>query len=320
MRNWKYLLQAFVTLIILWYLTQIIPLHSVYESILNSDVKWFAAALALIAISLFSMSVRMKLMMDQQKIDIQLWQVFRVRLISFYYKLFIPGGTLANIGILFYKFTQINKEKKPEIISTIMFDRILATIGLCFVGLLCLFFAKPNLPLVLTYSIFILFTSLLILIILLSNTTFSNIIEHKLQKSNNKLTSKLLKLVATVKEFQKLTTVHILYLVILSILPHIFGIFAFTALSTSMDLNLSLLDWGWIRSIVIIGTMLPISLAGIGIRDGILIYILHQYSISADTAWALSFLLFAATALWPALLGLTLELSSSGRKRNNTPI
>jgi uncharacterized protein (TIRG00374 family) len=316
MRHWKYSLQAFVTLIIFWYLTQIIPLQQVYQSILNSDLKWFAAALVLITISLFLMSVRMKLMMDQQKIDIQLWQVFRIRLISFYYKLFIPGGTLANIGILFYKFTQIKKEKKPEIISTIMFDRILATIGLCFVGLFCLFFAKPNLPLLLTYLIFLIFSSLLLLIILLSNTRFSNLIEDKIQNRNNKLSSKLLKLVATVKEFQKLSTLDLLYLVILSILPHIVGIFAFTAISASMGLSLSILDWGWIRSIIIIGTMLPISLAGIGIRDGLLIYILHQYSVSADIAWALSFLLLAATALWPALLGLTLELSNGGRGRN----
>lgn len=263
------------------------------------------------------MSVRMKLMMKQQKLKIHLWDVFRIRLISFYYKLFIPGGTLANIGILFYKFSQIKKGQKTEIISTIMFDRVLATIGLSFVGLFCLYFSKPQLPPAIIYLLFLIFVTLLALIIILSNKKVSNAIENYMSKRKDKLSLKFLKLLDTIKEFQKLTALEFIYLIFLSILPHIFGIFAFTAISNSMELGLTLLDWGWIRSIVILGTMLPISLAGIGIRDGILIYILHQYSVTANTAWATSFLLLAVTALWPAFLGLILELKNSSNRNSH---
>ncbi len=314
MINWRLFLQTFVTLIILWYLTKIIPLQNVYQAILHSELIWIIAALAFILISLFSMSVRMNIMMKQQKLKISLWNIFRIRLISFYYKLFIPGGTFANIGILFYKFSQINNDQKTEIISSIMFDRLLATVGLCFVGLICLFITKPELPFLLISLITLIFSSLLIIIFILSNKKISNIIGNYLRNNENKLTLKFLKLLNSVKEFQKLTVLNLIYLIMLSILPHIFGVIAFTAISCSMGLELTLLDWGWIRSVVILGTMLPISLAGIGIRDGILIYILSLYSVTADSAWALSILLLAVTTLWPAFLGLALEIKSFGNK------
>ena len=306
MKKWKFILQLFITIIILWYLAYKIPLQQVYQALLDSKPTWFVTALGFILLSLFSMSVRMKLMMRQQKITISLWDVFRIRLISFYYKLFIPGGTLANIGILFYKFSQIRKEQKPEIISSIMFDRILATIGLCAIGLICLFFSKPDLPPLLIYFLALIFFSLLAMVALASNITVSNSIENYLSNSENRFAIKFIEFLHSVNEFRNLSKLDLLYINTLSLLPHIFGIFAFYAISLSLGLELSLLDWGWIRSVVIIGTMLPISLAGIGIRDGILIYLLHQYAAPADTAWAISFLLLAATTLWPAVLGLIL--------------
>jgi len=304
MKNWKFFLQLLITILILWYLTYKIPLQNVYKALQDSEFKWFAVALLFIFMSLFSMSVRMKLMMHQQNIDISLWDVLRVRLISFYYKLFIPGGTLANIGVLFYKFTQLKKHQKTEIISTIMFDRVLATIGLSAIGLICLFLSKPDLPSILIYFIIFVFCSLILLVAFASNVAISNNIEKHLSGSKNKFAIKFIKFLHSVNEFRKFTKLKLLYLITLSLLPHIFGIFAFAAISYSMGLDLSLVDWGWIRSVVIFGTMLPISFAGIGIRDGILIYVLHQYAVPANTAWAISFLLLAATVLWPAFLGL----------------
>lgn len=311
MKNLKFFLQLFITTLIFWYLAYKIPLQQVYQALHKSEIKWFAIALIFILISLSLMSVRMKLMMQTQKINISLWDVFQIRLISFYYKLFIPGGALANIGILFYKFTQIRKDQKPEIISAIMFDRILATIGLSLLGLLCILISKPNLPPILISMLSLIFISTLAFIIFASNEKVSNIIEEYLNKYNNEVSAKFTKFLYTINEFRKLTKPDLFCLIILAFMPHIFGIFAFAAISQSMGLHLSLLDWGWIRSVVILGTMLPISLAGIGIRDGILIFVLHQYSVTANTAWALSFLVLAATALWPAFLGLILELKPS---------
>jgi len=77
-------------------------------------------------------------------------------------------------------------------------------------------------------------------------------------------------------------------------------------LALSIGLNLSFLDLGWIRSFIVIITMLPISFSGIGVREASLIVLLQPYSVSSSDAVALSFLLLGKIILF-GTIGALLE-------------
>ena len=60
----------------------------------------------------------------------------------------------------------------------------------------------------------------------------------------------------------------------------------------ALDVNLSFLTIGWIRVVLHAIMSLPISLSGIGVREGSLVLLLHEYGVSGADAVALAFLLF----------------------------
>ena len=61
---------------------------------------------------------------------------------------------------------------------------------------------------------------------------------------------------------------------------------------------------GWVRSVVLLIGMLPVALAGFGVREGSLIAALQPYGVTAAQAVALSFLLFGRDLLSAAVGGL----------------
>ena len=93
----------------------------------------------------------------------------------------------------------------------------------------------------------------------------------------------------------------------LSLTQHLIGVLTSHLLGESLEIPINLVTWGWLRSAVIIATMVPISVAGIGIREGALLYLLKPYGVLGEESLAFSLLVFAVGVLLSALVGGVLE-------------
>ena len=71
------------------------------------------------------------------------------------------------------------------------------------------------------------------------------------------------------------------------------GIASLFCFARALHLPLSPVNTGWVRSLVLLVAMLPISFAGLGVREGTLIAALQPYGIGAAAAVALSLVMFA---------------------------
>ena len=60
---------------------------------------------------------------------------------------------------------------------------------------------------------------------------------------------------------------------------------------------------GWVRSIVQLVTVLPISIGGLGVREGALVLTLAWFGVADHDALALAILVFATTILAPGFVG-----------------
>jgi uncharacterized membrane protein YbhN (UPF0104 family) len=96
-------------------------------------------------------------------------------------------------------------------------------------------------------------------------------------------------------------------IIAISILSQLPGILAFVALGEGLGLSVPMLSMAWIRSVVVVLSLLPISIGGVGIREGVLVMTLHGFGVPAHQAFALSILVFATTILAPGLVGGVLE-------------
>ena len=74
-------------------------------------------------------------------------------------------------------------------------------------------------------------------------------------------------------------------------------------LALSVDVTVPFISLGWIRAVVQLLVFLPISIAGLGVREGGLMLALEPYGVSGTNAVALSLLVFAIGILVGAIGG-----------------
>ena len=79
---------------------------------------------------------------------------------------------------------------------------------------------------------------------------------------------------------------------------------SFLCFARSLDIELCFVHIGWIRSVVAVLMMRPISFAGLGLREGSLVLLLPPYGVAESDAVALSLLLFANNVAIKLLGGL----------------
>jgi uncharacterized membrane protein YbhN (UPF0104 family) len=94
---------------------------------------------------------------------------------------------------------------------------------------------------------------------------------------------------------------------LLGVVVHLMGVVAFGLVALALELDLSLLTIGWTRSAAVLVTVLPVSLAGLGLREGAFVLLLAPYGIAAADALSYSLLAFAATVLAFGLIGGVIE-------------
>jgi hypothetical protein len=85
------------------------------------------------------------------------------------------------------------------------------------------------------------------------------------------------------------------------------GTVIYYLLAISLGIDISFLTMGWIRSVVTLVLMVPISISGLGVREGLLLWFLEPYRTTGGDTLALSFLVFSVTVLFVGVLGGFLE-------------
>jgi hypothetical protein len=78
-------------------------------------------------------------------------------------------------------------------------------------------------------------------------------------------------------------------------------------LGRGLGMSVSFVSMGWVRSVVTLFTTLPISIGGVGVREGMLVLTLAGFGVAAPDANAHTILIFATTILAPGLAGGVVE-------------
>jgi uncharacterized membrane protein YbhN (UPF0104 family) len=106
----------------------------------------------------------------------------------------------------------------------------------------------------------------------------------------------------------------------LALARHLLGIVSFMLVALSLDLHISFMTIGWIRVVMHALLMLPISMAGIGVREGSLVVLLQEYAVSPNDAVALAFLLFIVQLLSTSTGGLFEVKNLLGSRRDRARV
>ena len=285
------------------------------EILKNINCFYLFLNVPLFFISMYLASVKWHLLMK----SLNFVELFKSNLISFYYTLFLPGQ-LASEGVKAYRL--INKKNSASKVScSVLIDKVVGIIALLVVGavgaglssfgdrVLVLVYVFSGLALV--FFLFIYFSpqciklSHYIISLVLRGTRLKDL--KFLKTFLSKLDERIKKIEATFKE---IVADHksILLSICLGVIAQLINSLGQYFIAKSLGIELGFVEWLWIFAFMSIALLLPISFAGIGIRESSLAGIFTYLSLSVESAIAFSLASYILMIIY-ALIGYITDLS-----------
>jgi len=303
-RSLTFTVKILLSGIILIYLFYLIPINEIINSILTTDVYLFAVGvIAAVPISYLS-ALQTQYLTRIQGLNLSVVEILKIHLATSFYSFFLPG-TLTGGAVKWYKFSKFGK--KSSAAAVVVFNRFLETLMIVFIGIIfCFpaFSAADNQKLFIV--LLLVLSAMVILYLLLLSRRGLNIILKVIFifPMPGFIKEKISSFIDAMHQFQNLRLKDHLEIIGLLFLYHAIGVFSFYCFTLSLDINLSIWVIGWIRSAMSLAIMLPLSFAGLGIREGTLVFLFGQYGVKPDVSMALSFLFFSRNIMTSLLGGL----------------
>jgi uncharacterized membrane protein YbhN (UPF0104 family) len=297
-----------VAALVLAYLVTRIDLASVWASMRDTPPAAVAEAFVTWMVGWWIVSYRLGLLMQAQGVRMGTFEALEINLATLFYGLFLPGGNLTGIAVRLYRLSRASGDYAAGILAMAS-DRVAATAAISAVGLSCVMLDPHDTP---TAALAVLLVSgggvVATMAPFAASEQLRRVARALRTRSLEWIWAGLRRTGAAFDAIAHLPGRTIVLLLFLSCLAQLPGIVAFEILARALGLPLSFATLGWVRSVTLIVTALPISIAGLGVREGVLLLLLRPYGVADHDALAFSLLVFAVTIVGAGLLGGVLEV------------
>ncbi len=292
-RRWAPVLRLAVAVGLLGILFHEIPLARVARVLSVASVTDVALAFALALVGQVVISLRFVLLTRAQGTPLPLGLALAINLESVFYGLMLPGGNVSRSAIRVMRLAGPTGDVLGSIAS-VAFDRLAATVALGLVGQAFWLLDRPpgSGP-----------AGLVLLATWVVPAGFYGLARGRPLR----WTSRLGTAAESVRRFADLSSGTLGAVLALSIAAQLLTALVYSVLAAGLDIEIPFVRLAWIASVTTLITMLPVSPAGLGIREGTLLLLLGKYGVASPAALALSFLFFACTIVLVGLAGGLLE-------------
>lgn len=296
-RRAMFVLKLLVSGVLVWLLVRTVPLAAVARSLGSAAPAATALGLALVPAYLWATAVQQSILLRGLGIGLRPAGVFALNLATGFYSLLLPG-VLAGGAYRWYRLTA-GGQHRVEAVLFIVASRLMELTALVLIGLAGFAAARPS-------GIGVSVGALLAAAAVLLAAGIAVVLDARLVR---RLRSRL---PAEPAGRAAATASRALdALIALAALPrgellrmcawlgvrHLLEIASFLALAHAVGIALPALAGAWVRSFIALAVMLPVSIAGVGVREAGLVVTLGGYGVAAEAALALAVLLLARTLL-----------------------
>ncbi|TFE65814.1 hypothetical protein A7Q09_02315 [Methylacidiphilum sp. Yel] len=317
---WGIVLKTLISFSLLFYLGAKLNWQKFFSYFQSIDLLLLGFAFLFCALQTILSSLRWKILLYALNIPIKGWTAFELAMIGKFFNAALPGGTSGDFVRIYYAMALFPKNKTAVSVS-ILFDRLIEGVVLLVLGSSfgLLFYRQLNgQPFLQKAVLFLLGLTLLTLLFL---ATLSMLLKVGIKLSQRflgkwKRVEQVLKDILHVLEVFKYCFGRILAACILSIGVHLSAILMFVFVAASLHLHLPL----WLLAVVMVEitliVSLPISISGLGVREGAVVLLLGSYGINSELALGFSLLSFSVGILW-SLIGGLFFLTWKRNKKNS---
>jgi uncharacterized membrane protein YbhN (UPF0104 family) len=304
LRGRRLILRYGVAIALIAVLVLSVPADALHRTLDRAHPAGIAAALALALASHLVIAERIRYLTRALGLDLPFWALFRINLGAVFYGLVLPAGNLSGVAARLYQMARAGGHfAEPAVALTL--ERLVATVTLGATGVVCWLIAWPSG----TVAVFVLMLGATAGCAALQLAVFRPLplITPLWRWLMSRWPGKLGPLRDAMERARGLPWRVWRNVFGLGFAVHLIGIAAYGAVAWSLGLDLSLWTIAWTRSAAILIAIVPVSVAGLGIREGALVFLLAPYGVDPASAVLYGLLAFATTILAMGLLGGALE-------------
>ncbi len=298
-----------VALVALGWLATRVDLSAVGRALAATSWRAIVAATLASFTSNLVIAFRLSVLLHAQGVRARVRQTFAINLAAFFYNLVLPVGGVGVAALRLQRLSARTRGRFTAALTAMVCDRLAALAALGLVGLAC-WFADPHPKPAGTLLVLLAGSATITLLAApraVPTTVRAFVRELEAGGGGTWWSAVLARLRHALGSVAHLSPATLTRIVAISVVAQIPGIFVFAVLGRGIGLDMRFAAMGWVRSVVVLFTVLPISIGGLGVREGVLVLVLRTYGVAASDALALAILVFATTILAPGLIGGVLE-------------
>jgi uncharacterized protein (TIRG00374 family) len=289
------------------YIINDIGIEKILSTFSSMHLIYFLIALLIFIPRLLFSTYKWFIICKKQKIDLNFLYLLKIYLIT----LFLGGTTPGSIGLHLRIYYIKNKSKEPleKCLTNSLIESGLSLITglfIAFIGSIVFINIYPELVFIIL-PFFIFYLSVFIVLLekrggsKLFNILIRPFIPDKYKPGIDKSVESLYKNIPKLKEMFVPFLIEILVWFTAAIQVYI--------ISQAFSISISFFDFIIISIIsVVISNILPISIGGLGIREGAFVYLLSEFGVESEIAFVISLSGFLVKILIPGFFGLIISL------------
>lgn len=300
-----WLLKFFVAAGIIYYLFQKIPVQQVSSSLMSANIAYLLPAFGLQGVMYYLNAMQLKIFSQNQKMDFTVWELLRINLITQFYGLFLPGQLSGGL-VKWHKLSRKNK-MRAQAMACVVLARTVFLLSLAIVGIVSFLIEMPQRSMPILFSLLLGLVGSVLLYLSIISVKVSHAIERlfgglKFLRIPELVLEKAGKVWRSIKYFHNMSWETSNGALILMIAYHLIGAVSVFFIMRAVGIEMSIVSIVWIRAVVAFLSLFPISISGLGIREGVFVLLLGNYNVPPSDALALSFIIFG-TIVFVALIG-----------------
>lgn len=296
-KNLKIVFRIGISSLFIGFLSVRVDWGIIYNSFSEINLNLYAVSTLITFFSILFVACKYYLLIKDTSISHGIASLIKINLISRFYSLFLPSA-IGTEAVRWYKVTR-NQRGRALFLASTIFERSFFILVLLLFGSIPLFFYSsiPEIVIlririfpVVIFSLIIIFFCITYFIVPEFRSFFNSMLNKTLTKRLKNIDIALFLKNLNLNEPRPKLYANIF---ILSIIWQLFFLLRLFILMKAASIPLNFIDVAWIGSLVLLLQIIPISFAGIGIREGAYAYLFTMFNLPQEKGVLIGILFFS---------------------------
>jgi len=292
-------LKIIVSLVLILILLRSIDLNALWAVVRNADPWYLLVAQIVLMSGVVVRAYRWQILVHDQGVDASLGELTSLYFVGFLFNNLLPSG-FGGDAVKMYELSQRSK-RGAEAVSSVLVDRFMGLIALQMIGLIALIFSWQLVPSEIKILTVLLFGVSLMAAWVVSYRRLWEFLSERVPLFDRLLSIKAVD--SLVSSLQSYSGSALLRALGVGLVFNVLLVAANVLIGTSLGVDLPLAYYMIFVPLTSLVLILPISFAGLGVREGTYVVLFKQAGVAPEVALSMSLLVYVLGTVTPGLVG-----------------